>query len=306
MKGKYYTIMVVPHTRARFTQLRVSAAFVLALAIIASAAVISTGLLPLYVHLSSERSAEIESLRAENQQLKEAGLELDASITSLRDRVSYFESEATKFALMAGVEDLPSSQPVGGARETPSAPMTGPARQGQAAFNTARLRDEMETLQERAGVLIDSYSVLDRVYHDQSLLLASTPSIAPVQGMISYGFGYRKDPFTGRRAFHKGLDMVAMLGTPVAAPADGIVTRARREPDYGNVIYLSHGNGVTTRYAHLRGFNVRVGQEVRRGDVIGYVGNTGRSLGYHLHYEVLHHGTKVNPMDFILDLDRMS
>ena len=124
--------------------------------------------------------------------------------------------------------------------------------------------------------------------------------------MISYGFGYRRDPFTGQRAFHKGLDIVAMLDTPVMAPADGIVTRATREPDYGQVVYLSHGGGITTRYAHLRGFNVRVGQEIQRGDVIGFVGNTGRSLGYHLHYEVLLHGTKMNPMDYILDLDRNS
>ncbi|HXI01670.1 MAG TPA: M23 family metallopeptidase [Candidatus Saccharimonadales bacterium] len=305
MKGKYYTIMVVPHTRAKFTQLRVSAAFVLVLVIIAAAAVIATGLLPVYIHMAVERGHEIESLRAENRNLKSAGADLDNSISTLRDRVSYFESEATKFALMAGVEDLPSAQPVGGARETPPAPAPAVAK-GSAPYNATRMRDEMQTLQERAGVLVDSYSVLNKVYHDQNLLLASTPSIAPVPGMISYGFGYRKDPFTGRRAFHKGLDMVATAGTSVLAPADGIVTRARREPDYGNVIYLSHGNGITTRYAHLRAFNVRVGQEVRRGEVIGFVGNTGRALGYHLHYEVLVHGTKVNPMDYILNLDRMS
>ena len=303
MKGKYYTIMVVPHTRARFTQLRVSAVFVLVLAIIAGAALISTGLLPLYIHMAFERGSEIEHLKSENQVLRATSLELDTAIGSLRDRVAHFEMEASKFALMAGVQDLPSSQPVGGAREAVPAPGAGRAF---AAPHPEKLLGELETLQERAGVLIDSYSVLDRVYHDQSLLLASTPSIAPVQGMISYGFGYRRDPFTGQRAFHKGLDIVAMLDTPVMAPADGIVTRATREPDYGQVVYLSHGGGITTRYAHLRGFNVRVGQEIRRGEVIGFVGNTGRSLGYHLHYEVLLHGTKMNPMDYILDLDRNS
>jgi murein DD-endopeptidase MepM/ murein hydrolase activator NlpD len=305
VKGKFYTIMVVPHTRARFTQIRVSAAFVAALSTIAGTAIVCTGLLPVYMHLASERGAEVSSLRGENQELRKAGLELDASISSLRDRVAYFETEATKFALMAGVEDLPSAQPVGGARETPPGQAAAGARSA-AAPSTNRLMDEVETLHERTGVLVDSYGVLNRVYHDQSLLLASTPSISPVKGMISYGFGFRRDPFTGLRAFHKGLDIVAMLGTAVRAPADGIVTRARREPDYGQAIYISHGNGITTRYAHLQGFNVRVGQEIRRGDVIGFVGNTGRSLGYHLHYEVLVHGTKVDPMDYILDLDRLS
>ncbi len=305
MKGKFYTIMVVPHTRAKFTQLRVSAAFVVALSVIAGAAVISTGLLPLYIHLAHERGGDVSNLQHENQELRMAGAELDASISSLRDRVAYFETEATKFALMAGVEDLPSAQPTGGAREAVAGQVAPPVRSVD-AVRRSRLKDEIETLHERTGVLVDSYGVLNRVYHDQSLLLASTPSIAPVKGMISYGYGYRRDPFTGSRAFHKGLDIVAMLGTAVRAPADGIVTRARREPDYGQVIYISHGNGITTRYAHLRGFNISVGQEIRRGEIIGFVGNTGRSLGYHLHYEVLVHGTKIDPMDYILDLDRLS
>ena len=124
--------------------------------------------------------------------------------------------------------------------------------------------------------------------------------------MISYGFNYRKDPFTGRRAFHSGLDLVATPGTRVAAPADGIVIRARRETGYGNVVYISHGNGITTRFGHLRAFNVRAGEKIRRGDIIGQVGNTGRSLGYHLHYEVLVQGTKVDPMNYILDDDHVS
>ncbi len=163
----------------------------------------------------------------------------------------------------------------------------------------------METLRDRTGVLQDSFGILEKVYRDQSLLLASTPSIAPVSGMVAYGFQWRRDPFTGQRAFHTGLDIVAAPGTRVVAPADGVVTFTGREAGYGNVIYLSHGNDLTTRYGHLQGFAIRVGQEVRRGDVIGYVGNTGRSLGPHLHYEVLNQGTKVNPVDYILDTDQI-
>jgi len=144
------------------------------------------------------------------------------------------------------------------------------------------------------------------VYRDQSLLLAATPSIAPVRGMVAYGFQWRRDPFTGQRAFHSGLDIVANQGTRVISPADGVVTRVTREVGYGNVIYVSHGNDVMTRYAHLSDFAVRAGQEVQRGDVIGYVGNSGRSLGPHLHYEVLVQGTKVNPIEYILDDDNIS
>jgi murein DD-endopeptidase MepM/ murein hydrolase activator NlpD len=299
MRGKNYTIMLIPHTRARFTRFRVSAIFVAVLSVLALAAIVSTGLLPLYVHLNGEANQEIDELREQNRKLHANGLEMDNALTSLRDKVGFFENEATKFALMVGVEDLPSAQPAGGVREFPVLPE-------QRTVNTDRFRGDVATLQERAGVLIRSYSVLDKVYHDQSLLLASTPSIAPVRGMISYGFRFRKDPFTGRRAFHSGLDLVATLGTPVAVPADGIVIRARRETGYGNVIYISHGNGVTTRFGHLSAFNVRAGEKVRRGDIIGQVGNTGRSLGYHLHYEVLVQGTKVNPMHYILDDEHVS
>ena len=305
MRGKHYTVMVVPHTRARFSRFRVSATFVIILSILALTCIVSTGLLPVYVHLAVERAGEIALLKEENRELRTAGLEVDQSLSALRDQVNFFETKATKFALMAGVQDLPSAQPAGGARGVAEAPVS-PGPRPAAAISGGRLREEMETLQERTGVLNQSYSMLERVYRDQSLLLASTPSVAPVRGMVAWGFQWRRDPFTGRRAFHSGLDIVAAPGTRIIAPADGVVTFAGREAGYGNVIYVSHGNGVTTRFAHLQGFAVRIGHEIRRGDVIGYVGNTGRSLGPHLHYEVLVQGQKVNPVEYILDVDQIS
>jgi len=114
MKAKFYTVMIIPHTRARFSRLRVSATFVLILSFIALASVISTGLLPVYVQVSKARAAEIRNLKQENRQLRAAGQEVDQSLAALRDRVSFFETKATKFAMMAGVQDLPSAQPAGG------------------------------------------------------------------------------------------------------------------------------------------------------------------------------------------------
>jgi len=304
MKGKFYTVMIVPHTRARFSKFKVSASFVLILSIIALAGVVATGLLPIYVHLSRARAAEVRDLKSENRELRTAGLEVDKNLAGLRERLAFFETKATKFAMMAGVSDLPSSQPVGGVREPAESVARGP--RGTGAVNGRVLREEMQTLDERSGVLKDSFGILEKVYHDQSLLLASTPSIAPVHGMIAYGFQYRRDPFTGQRAFHEGLDIVANSGTKVIAPADGVVTQVMRDAGYGNVIFISHGNDLVTRYGHLSGFAVRVGQEVQRGDTIGYVGNTGRSLGAHLHYEVLYQGSKVDPINYILDTDQFS
>jgi murein DD-endopeptidase MepM/ murein hydrolase activator NlpD len=304
MKGKHYTVMVIPHTRARFSRFKVSAPFVIILSIMALACVVSAGLLPVYVHAARAQAGEISALQLENRELRAAGQDVDQSLAALREKVAYFETKATKFALMAGVQDLPSAQPAGGLRDLSGYEPAAPRAAG--SVSGGRLRDELETLQERTGVLGESYGILERVYRDQALLLAATPSIAPVKGMLAYGFQWRRDPFTGQRAFHSGLDIVASMGMKVIAPADGVVTRAMREAGYGNVIYLSHGGGLTTRYAHLQGFAVRVGQEVRRGDAIGYVGNTGRSLGPHLHYEVLVQGRKVNPLDYVLDVDLIS
>ncbi len=129
---------------------------------------------------------------------------------------------------------------------------------------------------------------------------ARIPSIQPADGYITSGFGYRKDPFTGRIKFHHGIDIFAPRGTPVVAPARGRVVRIRRERGYGLTLELDHGNGIHTFYAHLQSVKVRRGQQVERGDTIAFVGNTGRSTGPHLHYEVRVQGRRVNPTRYII------
>jgi murein DD-endopeptidase MepM/ murein hydrolase activator NlpD len=142
---------------------------------------------------------------------------------------------------------------------------------------------------------------LEQFYEDQSVLLASTPSIWPVRGYLSAGFGNRIDPFTNQRDFHTGLDISAPVGTKVQAPADGVVISAGQKGAYGNSIIIDHGFGVVTRYGHLSGFNVKPGQRVKRGDVIGFVGDTGRSTAPHLHYEVWVRDQAQNPIHYILE-----
>jgi murein DD-endopeptidase MepM/ murein hydrolase activator NlpD len=142
---------------------------------------------------------------------------------------------------------------------------------------------------------------LEEFYQDQSVLLASTPSVWPVRGYLSAGFGNRLDPFTGQRDFHAGLDISAPVGTRVQSPADGVIVSAGQKGAYGNSIIIDHGYGVVTRYGHLSGFNVKPGQRVKRGDVIGFVGDTGRSTAPHLHYEVWVRNQAQNPIHYILD-----
>lgn len=132
-------------------------------------------------------------------------------------------------------------------------------------------------------------------------VLASTPSIWPVTGFVSSSFGGRQSPFGRGGQFHKGLDISNRIGTPIIAPADGTVIMAAPDGAYGNSVEINHGGGIVTKYAHMQRSIVKPGQWVRRGEVLGYIGVTGRTTGPHLHYEVRLNGTPVNPMRYILE-----
>ena len=129
--------------------------------------------------------------------------------------------------------------------------------------------------------------------------IADAPAIWPVIGPITSSFGEREDPFNGEGAFHAGIDISSAFGTPVHATADGTVVSAGMESGYGREIQIDHGNGIDTLYGHLSGFAVTAGQQVREGQVIGYVGMSGRTTGPHLHYEVRIHNTPVNPHRYL-------
>lgn len=136
---------------------------------------------------------------------------------------------------------------------------------------------------------------------ERQSLLNATPNIKPARGWITSRFGYRLNPFTGKQAMHAGIDIAAAPGSPVYAPADGVVTFAAYDESYGKLVSIDHGYGVTTRFGHNSQVYVHVGQKVSKWDVIAAVGNTGRSTGPHLHYEVRINGTPVDAMNFILD-----
>ncbi|MBW2604192.1 MAG: M23 family metallopeptidase [Deltaproteobacteria bacterium] len=135
----------------------------------------------------------------------------------------------------------------------------------------------------------------------QRNLLSSTPSIRPTEGWLSSGFGYRISPFTGLREFHKGLDIAGRKGTEIIATADGVVTFVGRNGSYGKMIKINHGHGIITRYGHIQKLLKKRGEAVKRGDVIALMGNTGRTTGPHLHYEVMLNGLPVNPKKYILN-----
>jgi len=159
---------------------------------------------------------------------------------------------------------------------------------------TANIRDKAQRLE-------DSLKTVEKYVNQQKLQLSATPAIWPTRGILTGVFGARINPFTGSAELHKAIDIATQLGNKIIAPADGIVLVAEKRDYYGNLIIIDHGFGYVTRYGHLSGFNVREGQRVKRFDVIGYVGTTGRSSGPHLHYEVRYYDKLLNPLDFILD-----
>jgi len=163
------------------------------------------------------------------------------------------------------------------------------------------MHKSLENLETEVAVTSISQTELSGFLKEQKSILACTPSIRPTDGWLSSGFGYRISPFTDRREFHKGLDIATRIGAPVIAPADGLVASVRRERYLGNSIVINHGYNLTTRYGHLHKFLVKKGQHVKRGQTIGEVGNSGRSTGPHLHYEVLLNAVPVNPVRYILD-----
>jgi murein DD-endopeptidase MepM/ murein hydrolase activator NlpD len=284
MPPKSYTILILARGSSRFRKLRVSTR---ATAVVGVLAVLALGLalvVPSLVWRSQAQEGRVEQLQAENAALRAEKQGWEDAIGDLSNRLDQSEGRVVELARELGVEP-------------PGEPAAGGAVEG--GLELSVIDQEVASLGSRAAALDESLAELDRVYERRLRILASTPNTMPVEGWFSHGFGWRKDPWTGEREFHRGIDIVTDSGTPIRAPGDGVVSRTARLSDYGKTIDLSHGSGYVTRYAHLSEVLVKTGQRVRRGDIIGRVGSTGRSTGAHLHYEVFRDGRRVNPWKYL-------
>ena len=236
-------------------------------------------------------------------QLEDMQDESDAQIEALTQKIAYFqvyinrlEAVGNKLMITAGIDDLEidfSSDPGFG----------GPSA-------AAKSRDHIELLSEMEQTLSliefelqsqqNKLLTLDAVLSSRQRNEDSMPNGRPIRkGWMSSKFGERTDPFTGRKVMHKGIDFAGKSGADVLAVADGIVIAAVKSSGYGNLVEVDHGNGYVTRYGHNKSFNVNSGQVVKRGDVIAAIGNTGRSTGPHVHFEVLKDGRQINPKKFL-------
>src|SRR4030095_1727033 len=250
---------------------------------------------PVLVGLGLRLSAttEVNHLRAsnstllqENSSYREATGALTAQIESLQSAISELGLRARLHPVSArAMEKLPSNvknRAVGGTSVEGASAMLTPEL---STASISSLDQTFTMLRNVLGSLEGHLSAVRRNVEKRESLMNATPSIWPVHGWLSAGYGMRADPFTGDRDFHPGLDISAATGTPILATADGVVQLAAPSGDYGNLVIVSHGYGLMTRYGHLSKFSVWTGKPVLRGEVLGYVGATGRATGPHLHYE---------------------
>jgi murein DD-endopeptidase MepM/ murein hydrolase activator NlpD len=234
-----------------------------------------------------ELAATAIALRMENDSYRDATGQLTSQISALQGAVDEIRARAevdpAASRAMARLPAVVKSRAMGGG--------SGTASQAATAADTP-----LSVLRDLLGAIEDRLVLVRSGVERRQALAAATPSIWPVTGWLSSPYGDRRDPFTGTDDFHPGLDISSPQGSPIRAPADAVVTTAAPSGAYGNLIVLDHGFGIVTKYGHLSRFAVDEGDEVKRGDVIGYVGSTGRSTSAHLHYEIWMNGRLTNPL----------
>ncbi|MCL4807901.1 MAG: M23 family metallopeptidase [Thermoanaerobaculia bacterium] len=290
MTRKQHTIIVVPHARARFRQFQVTSRLLWSVGIAVSLSLVLGMVFGVLWIQSIRKNREVSTLVAENQDLRGRTKTLNEKLESLEKLLAEFEERTRRLSIVAGLSGIDDSGTggVGGLTALPA----DTTSQSEAVLEETSRRGLL--LSGRLGKVEESLSL-------QADRLALTPTLAPTVGVLTAGYGLRSDPFTGRQEFHMGIDISSPKGGRIVAPASGTVVRVSWESGYGRVVEIAHGFGVRTLYAHLEAPRVVEGQRVRRGDLVGLVGSTGRSTGPHLHYEVQVGGKPVNPLDYVLN-----
>lgn len=299
MAKRFYTVLILPDATSPARKLHITKSVITAVSSVLAIAVLAFAFF-LYQYVSlNVRMLELRQLR------QEAGDRnvLAAKVGQLEGELSRLRDLDRKLRVVAGLDKGEEQQPamaMGGAETQSRSALLDALKQ-----QTGRLVDwvtrDLETLGQEITSREQSFRELKTLLEEKRSLLASTPTIWPVKGMVTAGYGYRSSPFTGQREMHEGLDVAAPPGTAIVATADGVVSFTGPLSAFGNVVFINHGHGFTTFYAHNSSNRVKEGQLVKRGEVIAYVGATGRATGPHVHYEVQVNGVTVNPMKYIID-----
>ena len=309
--GKHFTLMIVPEgvqTKVRRLQVPKKGVWALGLA----GLLLCGTLLAFVVHYTYvvDQVFEARSLRAENARLQERLTIVTNKVEEVDGRLADLRGFDEKLRALTDLSDAERGLSMGGLKPASG----GTNRTDFSAFAVplegddpavAQLRDalldsRLAGLSSEAQRQLSSLADLVDHFSEREVLLKSTPSIAPARGLLTSGFGAREDPFTGSFSVHSGLDIANVVGTEIFAPGDGIVIFAGEKSEYGNCVVVDHGRDITTLFGHLERFIVKTGDKVTRGQHIANLGNTGRSTGPHLHYEVRLNGVPVNPRRYVM------
>jgi murein DD-endopeptidase MepM/ murein hydrolase activator NlpD len=300
MSNNFFTLMIIPRRKSAVTKISLSSTLIRGLLIVFILAVLLT-LYMVYDYASIKRDkAELARLRIEtveqSQQLQELALKID----EFADRIEEFNQFDKKLRIVANYQIARDKKMLLGIGGSGNAKIKIKDLLDQDQVNlVSGMRKSISQLNEDANVMEKSFTELLNFLREQKSLLAATPSIWPVKGWVTSGFGSRKSPFSSGGEFHGGIDIATRMGKEVIAPADGFVVELAPQAQDGNMIKVDHGHGIMTSYSHLSKFATKLGSRVKKGDILGYVGTTGRSTGYHLHYAVFLNKIPVNPRRYL-------
>ena len=304
--GKRYRIFYVPPGTSEVKQVevrtRLLGILVSLVALILVGTVFTTWIAVQSSHREAGYQAEIHRLQEENQAQQFHVQKFAEQVGDLNRKMERLQNFHAKLKILANLdlqEHPETSMATGGPQ--PNEPDLNVYLEKNLKQQIQRIHWELEELQMQARIQEQNAHRVENFFDAQRSLLAATPTIWPVRGWITSAFGHRISPFTGTLQMHEGIDIGARSGTPVKAPADGVVIYAGWKSEFGKLVNLDHGYGFRTRYGHLSKVYVKNGQRVKRGTIVGTVGNTGKSTGPHLHYEVKLNNLPVNPKKYLLN-----
>lgn len=300
-KKEYFTFMFLPGPNARVRTLSISKS-VLKSVFFSFVAVLVLSLYLVYEYNDvKDKVWELQSVREELMQQKAEVQSFALNLLDYKRQMFLLRDLDTKLRRAVSLGPRDKAQQVLGIGGPDEFGLQNLATLGEKKQEEAlkEMRQELSLLKGAASRQEASLQLLIEFFEDKRSLYASTPSVWPVRGWVTSPFGNRTSPFSGILKFHEGIDIAAQTGTPVIAPADGVVIKAGFSTGYGNMVEISHGYGIKTEFGHNSRLNVKAGQRVKRGEIIAYVGDTGSSTGPHLHYEVRINGLPVNPVRYM-------
>jgi murein DD-endopeptidase MepM/ murein hydrolase activator NlpD len=310
MASKKITIVVVPEGPRKIRQIKIPRFLVFSLVLLVLAGSFSLAWV-IRDYLSIKRNLpHLSNLQEENTLQKQQISSLAGKVEAINKKMTELKEFDRKVRAMVSMDPSKGSgiEPAGAAQQfigiggsdSSLGGSNSPSERGHKKLVRMMYR-ALDNLDGDISVQQDEKAELLRLLDRQKSILACTPSVWPARGWVSSGFGYRLSPFTTEKELHRGLDICSRKGAPVIAPADGVVTQVEWDPGYGKMVVVNHGYGLNTMFAHLEKVYVKKGQVVRRHQEIAQVGDSGRTTGAHLHYEVQLNGVPVNPLRYILN-----